>query len=65
MGTSEHIEKFICAVRGIIDGSVYHAENGKKLEIAFDEWNVMYHAHPLSTVRTLHIGRRTGCWNVP
>jgi alpha-N-arabinofuranosidase len=42
MGTSEHIEKYIRAVRGIIDGAVYHSRHGKKMKIAFDEWNVTY-----------------------
>lgn len=49
MGTSEHIEKYIQAVRGIIDGAVYHSRHGKKMRICFDEWNATYsfpHEHP-------------------
>ncbi|MBM3235435.1 alpha-N-arabinofuranosidase [Candidatus Poribacteria bacterium] len=49
MGTSEHIEKYIRAVRGIIGGAVYHSRHGKKMKIAFDEWNATYsfpHEHP-------------------
>ena len=49
MGTSEHIEKYIRAVRGIIDGAAYHSRHGKKMKIAFDEWNATYsfpHEHP-------------------
>ncbi len=42
MGTSEHIEKYIRAVRGIIDGAVYHSHHGRKMKIAFDEWNATY-----------------------
>lgn len=42
MGTSEHIEKYIQAVRGIIDGAVYHSHQGRKMKIAFDEWNATY-----------------------
>ncbi len=56
MGTSEHIEKYIRAVRGIIDGAVYHTRGGEKLEIAFDEWNATYsfdHNHPLHERYTL------------
>jgi alpha-N-arabinofuranosidase len=36
-------------VRGIIDGAVYHSRHGKKMKIAFDEWNATYsfpHEHP-------------------
>lgn len=46
MAASEHIEKFIRAARGIIDVGVYYSESGKKLKIAFDEWNVMYSHDP-------------------
>jgi len=49
MGISEHIEKYIRAVRGIIDGAAYHSRHGKKMKIAFDEWNATYsfpHEHP-------------------
>jgi alpha-N-arabinofuranosidase len=42
MGTSEHIEKYIRAVIGIIDGAVYHSHHGRKMKIAFDEWNATY-----------------------
>jgi len=56
MGTSEHIEKYIRAVRGIIDGAVYHSRDGKRLKIAFDEWNAtpgFPHGHPLHERYTL------------
>ena len=42
MAMSEHIEKYLRAVRGIIDGAVYHTKGGKKLKLAFDEWNATY-----------------------
>jgi len=48
MATSERIERYIQAVRGIIDWGVYH-HNGKKMKIAFDEWNATFsfpHGHP-------------------
>jgi len=42
MGTSEHIEKYIRAVKGIIEGAVYESHHGRKMKIAFDEWNATY-----------------------
>jgi alpha-N-arabinofuranosidase len=42
MGTSEHIEKYIRAVRGIIDGAVYQHRDGQKMRISFDEWNATF-----------------------
>jgi alpha-N-arabinofuranosidase len=56
MGTSEHIEKYIRAVRGIIDGAVYHSRRNKKMMISFDEWNATYsfgRDHPLHERYTL------------
>jgi alpha-N-arabinofuranosidase len=48
MATSERIERYIRAVRGIIDWGVYH-NNSKRMKIAFDEWNAtpsFPHDHP-------------------
>jgi len=42
MGTSEHIEKYIRTVKGIIDGASYHSHQGRKMNISFDEWNATY-----------------------
>ncbi len=56
MGTSEHIEKYIRAVRGIIDGAIYHSRHGKRMKIAFDEWNAtpsFPHGHALHERYTL------------
>jgi len=55
MGTSERIDRYIRAARGIIDGAIYHTE-GKKLKIAFDEWNATFgfpHGHPKHARYTL------------
>ncbi|MGQ9607853.1 MAG: alpha-N-arabinofuranosidase [bacterium] len=42
MGTSEHIEKYIRTVKGIIDGASYHSQHGRKMKISFDEWNATF-----------------------
>ena len=56
MGTSEHIEKYIRAVSGIIDGAVYRSRDRRKMKISFDEWNATFsfgREHPLRGRYTL------------
>jgi len=56
MGTTVAIERYLRAVRGIIDGNVYHTRDGKRLMIAFDEWNATYpysHEHERAERYTL------------
>jgi len=46
MGTTHHIERYIRAVRGLIDAATYAAPDTfpeeRRMSIAFDEWNATY-----------------------
>ncbi|MGQ9732134.1 MAG: alpha-N-arabinofuranosidase [Candidatus Zipacnadales bacterium] len=45
MGTTAHIERYIAAVRGIINGATYHREGARRMKISFDEWNATPSEH--------------------